>query len=249
MKRRNFWVLAFLLAAAEAGRADNGLTVTQIQTLEKRGWITPAFEAASRDLLAARDDARQAKADEASLSATLPALRQKVAVEDQKVAALQAELARYDHPDETDFAALQASLKDASAKPQDQMALAQAFVWTYPASAHAAEAEQDLQQLEKKIADQVQAAEDSAAAQEAAQLKLLQRVKAHALSLGEWRSFLQDKSRDEVQQYLGAPTSQTGDYWTYTGAWTVDPSSNLKSGLQLTFNGGRVQNVAPIPTP
>jgi hypothetical protein len=248
MKRRAL-ILAFLLAGAMAGRADNGLTQTQIETLEKRGWITPGFEAASRDLLQARDDARTAQADEASLSAALPALREKVSAEDQKVAALRAELARYDHPDETDFAALQAAMQDAGAPTQDQMARAQAYVWTYPASAHAADAEHDLQQLEKKIADQTQAAQNAAAAQEAAQLKLLQRVKAHALSLGEWRSFLQDKSGDEVQRYLGAPTSQSADYWTYAGDWTVDPSSNLKSGLQITFNGGRVQNVAPIPAP
>lgn len=248
MNRRAL-MLAFLVAAATAGRAADGLTQTQIETLEKRGWITPDFEAASRGLLQARDEARAAQADEASLSSTLPALRQKVEEEDRKVAALQAELARYDHPDETAFAALQAALRDSSAKPQDQMALAQAFVWTYPDSAHAADAEHDLQQLEKKIADQTQAAQDQAAAEQAAQLKLLQRAKAHALSLGEWRSFLQDKSADEVQRDLGAPTTQSGDYWTYAGAWTVDPSSNLKAGLQITFNGGRVQNVAPIPAP
>jgi hypothetical protein len=74
-------------------------------------------------------------------------------------------------------------------------------------------------------------------------------VKTHDLSLGEWRAFLQDKSQDEVTQYLGAPSATTGDYWTYAGAWTIDPATNQKAGLQLTFNGGRVQNVAPIPAP
>ncbi len=241
--------LAVLLATGASVRADNGLTQTQIETLERRGWITPQFEAASRELIDARAAATKAKEDEVSLSAALPALKQKVDSEDQKVATLQAELARYDHPDETDFAALQQALQDASARPQDQLALAQAFVWTYPSSAHAADAEHDLQQIQKKIADAAQAVQDAAAAQEAARLKLLQGVKAHSLSLGEWRSFLQDKSTDEVQQYLGAPTSQSGDYWTYAGSWTVDPSSHLKAGLQLTFNGGRVQNVAPVPTP
>jgi Ca2+-binding RTX toxin-like protein len=239
--------LVVLLLAPRAAHADDLLTSTQIATMERRGWITPDFEAASRELIDARAAAQKAQDDQANLEAAMPDLENKVAAEDKKVAALQAELARYDHPDEADFTVLQAALKNGSMPTQDQMALAQAFVWTYPGSAHAGDAESDLQQLQKKIADQAQAAQDAAAAQEAAQLKLLQGVKAHDLSLAEWRAFLQDKSRDEVAQYLGAPTSQNDDYWTYAGAWTVDPSTNLKAGLQLTFNGGRVQNVAPVP--
>ncbi len=241
--------LAALFLAPLATRADDLLTPTQIATMQRRGWITPEFEAASRELIDAHDAAQKAKDDQASLDAAMPALQKKTDAEDQKVAALQAELARYDHPDDTDFAALQDALENPAASLQDQMALAQAFVWTYPGSPHAGEAESDLQQLQKKIADRTQAAEDAAAAWQAAQLKLLQRVKAHDLSLAEWRAFLQDKSRDEVTQYLGAPSSQNGDYWIYSGAWTVDPSTNLKAGLQVLFNGNRVQNVAPVPAP
>jgi len=237
---------AALFLAPLAGRADDLLTPTQIATMERRGWITPEFEAASRELIDAHEAAQKAKDDQASLDAAMPALQQKADAEDRKVAALRAELAREDHPDDTDFSALQDALENPAASLQDQMALAQAFVWTYPGSPHAGEAEGDLQQLQKKIADQVQAANDAAAAQTAAQLKLLQRVKAHDLDLGEWRAFLQDKSQDEVEQYLGAPTSKADDYWTYSGAWTIDPATNQKAGLQLTFNGGRVLSVAPV---
>jgi hypothetical protein len=238
-----------LLAPSPARADDNGLTPTQVEAMQRRGWITPDFEAASRRLLEANETAEKAKDDQARLEAQLPDLHKSAAAEDAKVAALKAELARYDHPDEIDFAALREAMNNPSAKIEDQMALAQAYVWTYPGAAHTPEAEKFLQQLQKKIADQAEAAKEADAAQQAAQLKLLQGVKAHNLDLGEWRAFLQDKSQDEVIEYLGAPASQSGDYWTYSGTWTVDPSTNLKAGLQLTFNGGRVQNVAPVPVP
>jgi hypothetical protein len=240
-------LLAAFALAAPAVRADDILTPTQIAAMQQRGWINPGFEAASRQLIDANEAGKKAKDDEALLEAELPALQKNAAAEDAKVVALQADLARYDHPDETDFIALQAAMKNTSAKPGEQLAQAQAYVWTYPASPHLGEAEGDLQQLEKKIADQVQSAKDADAARQAAQLKLLARVKAHDLSLGEWSAFLQDKSQDEVRQYLGDPTSEADGYWIYGGNWTVDPASNLAAGLQLTFNGGRVQNVAPAP--
>jgi hypothetical protein len=239
-------LLAGVLLAPLLSRGDDLLTQSQIETMERKGWITPQFESAARELIDAKETLKTADGDRTRLELTLPALDKKAKAEDAKVAALKDELAHYDHPDETDFAALQSAMKNASAKPEDQMALAQAYVWTYPGATHAGEAEQDLQQIQKKIADQVQAAKEADAAQTAAQLKLLQRVKAHALNLGEWRAFLQDKSQDEVEQYLGAPAAKADDYWTYSGAWTIDPTTNQKAGLQLTFNGGRVLSVAPI---
>jgi len=243
--------LTLLLAGATflplAARADNALSASQIATLQHRGWITPRFEAAARDLIEAREAANDTQADQAKFQAQQPALQQSVAAEDAQVAQLKIELARYDHPDETDFEALQDAMKNTSAQPNDQLALAQAYVWTYPTSPHAAEATHDLQQLEKKIADQAQAASDAEAARLAAQAKLLQRVQAHDLSLGEWRAFLQDKTQAEVVQYLGGPSSKQDEYWIYSGAWTTDPETGQKAGLQLNFNGGRVLSVAPVP--
>jgi hypothetical protein len=231
-------------------RADGDLSPSQIETMEKRGLITPAFETAARQWIDARESAAQAKTDEARLAASLPELQKEVADEDAKVARLRNELEHYDHPDETDFTALQQAMKDPNARPDGQLARAQAYVWTYPESPHLTEAEKDLQQVQKQIADRQQAASNAAAAATAAQLRLLQRVKARDLSLGEWRAFLDDKSQTEVTQYLGAPSGQDNeDHWIYQGAWTVDPATNQKAGLQLTFNGGRVQNVAPAPMP
>jgi len=247
-------LLIGILLAPLVGRADdkssssdNYLTASQIEVMQRKGWITPQFEAAARELIDANQTLKTADGDRTKLELQLPDLEKTATTEDAKVAKLKDELAHYNHPDETDFTALQNAVKDPAARTDDQMALAQAYVWTYPGGTHTGEAEQDLQQIQKKIADQVQAAKDAAAAQTAAQLKLLQRVKAHALDLGEWRAFLQDKSQDEVRQYIGDPSAQADDYWTYSGAWTIDPTTNQKAGLQLTFNGGRVLSVAPIP--
>jgi hypothetical protein len=244
--KRTLFLFACAALAASAARAD--LTPAQIDTLEKEGCITPAFVNAAHQWVAAKQASAEAKADQARLGGELPDLQKQVADEDAKVARLQDELAHYTDPAETDFTALQAAMKDSNARPEGQMARAQAYVWTYPDSPHLADAEKDLQEAQKKIADEQKAASDAAAAAAAAQTKLLARVKAHDLGLGEWRAFLQDKSQGEVTQYLGAPSAQTDeDHWVYQGAWTTDPATNQKAGLQLTFNGGRVQNVAPVP--
>ena len=248
MNRCALLVLAGAWLAPLAARGDTALSASQIEVLEQRGWITPAFDAAARKLIAAKQASQQAKTEEENLEQQLPALQKNTTAEDQKVAQLQAQLARYDHPDETDFTALQAAMKNRAAKPQDQLALALAYTWTYPSSPHADEAAKDVQKLQKLIADHLQAAKEADAAQRAAQLKLLQRAKAHDLTLGEWRTFLQDKSQDEVQEVLGDPARQDTEGWTYLGDWTIDPATNLKAGLHLSFNGGRVQNVSPVPT-
>ena len=248
MNRRALFILAGAWLAPLAARADTALSASQIEVLEQRGWITPAFDAAAHKLIEAKQTSQQAKAEEENLEQELPALQKNTTAEDEKVAQLQAQLARYDHPDETDFTALKTAMKNSSAKPQDQLALALAYTWTYPSSPHATEAMKDVQKLQKLLADQLQTAKETDAAQQAAQLKLLQRARAHNLTLGEWRTFLQDKSQDEVQEVLGDPTRQDAEGWTYLGDWTVDPATSLKAGLHLSFNGGRVQNVAPVPT-
>ena len=240
-------LLAGTMLLPFVARADDTFSASQIAALQRRGWLTPKFQAAARDLITAKEAANDTAAEQANFKAQQPALQQSVAAEDAKVAQLKADLARYDHPDETDFTALQDAMKNTALQPNDQLALAQAYVWTYPAGPHAAEATQDLQQLEKKIADQAQTASNAEAARLAAQAKLLQRVQAHDLDLGGWRAFLQDKTQAEVVQYLGNPTSKQDDYWIYSGAWTTDPETGQKAGLQLNFNGGRVLTVAPTP--
>jgi peptidoglycan hydrolase CwlO-like protein len=246
--KRWFLVLALLGAASLSVRADtDDFSSGQLDHLDRLGYLTPAFKTAVHELVDAEQAQRDAAAEQERLKRSLPDLEKEAESEESKVAALKAELSHYSHPDETDFAELQNKMKDTTARPEEQMALAQAYLWTYPASPHAVEAQQDLEQVQKKMADQVQAQNDANAARTAAQARLLQRVKARSLSLEEWSVFLQDKTQAEVSQYLGQPTDGTFDYWNYAGAWTIDPVTKQKAGLHLTFNGGRVLSVSPVP--
>ena len=138
-------------------------------------------------------------------------------------------------------------MNDAGAKPEEQIALAQAYVWTYPASPHEGDAQQYLQQVQKKLADQRQAEKDAEAARAAARAELVQRAQAHDLSLGEWRDFLRDMSQDDLVKLLGRPTSQRGDYWIYSGDWIADPATKQKVGMEINFNAGRVISVGQEP--
>lgn len=247
--KRLLLALTLLAAAPLAGRADSSstLSASQLDALDRRGYLTPSFAAAARALIEAKEEQRNAHHEQDELVNSLPDLQNIAATEEGKVAALKEELSRYEHPDETDMEALRREMKDPAAKPEDQMALAQAYVWTYPASPLEPEAQQYLAQIQKKLADAVQTQKEAAAAQAAAQVKLLQRVKAHDLNLNEWGFFLLNKTQTEVADYLGQPSSSDDEHWTYAGAWTTDPVTNQKAGLQLTFNGGRVIGVVAVP--
>jgi hypothetical protein len=245
---RNILLILAVLAIAPLARGDqDGLSASQWEQLDRRGYLTPAFAAAARELIETKQAQRDAQAEQEQLKNSLPALEKQMSDEESKVAALKEELSGYEHPDETDLTALQTAMKNSSTTPEQQLALAQAYVWTYPTSPHEAEAQKDLEQIQKKLADQVQAGNNADAARTAAQAKLLQRVKARDLSLEEWSRFLQDKTQTEVTEYLWHPTATEDDYWTYSGAWTTDPGTGQKAGLQVTFNGGRVMAVAPAP--
>jgi hypothetical protein len=246
MKRLVLAALA-LAAVPWTVQADSTLSPTQLDALDKRGFLTPSFAAAARALIEAKQDQRDALGEQDELIKSLPDLQKIAATEESKVAALKAELNHYQHPDETDIEALRQVMQNAAARPEDQMAIAQAYVWTYPTSPHQTEAQQDLAQIQKKLADQAQAQKDADAAQEAAQVRLLQRVKARALSLNEWSVFLLNKTQTEVSEYLGRPSLTDDEHWTYSSAYTTDPVTNQKAGLQITFNGGRVLGVVAIP--
>jgi hypothetical protein len=126
--------------------------------------------------------------------------------------------------------------------------LAQVFVWSYPTSSHEAQAQAYLQQVQKGIADKLQAEKDAEAAKAAAWAALLQRVHNRDLSLAEWKSFLNNMTQDDVLKYLGPPPQQDGYYWIYTGPWAVDPAFSQKVGIELNFNGGRVIGVVEAET-
>jgi hypothetical protein len=242
--------LAALCLTSVPGHADTSqLSPERLDRLDQLGYFTPGFKAAVHDVVDTRNALEQAKAEQAKLTQDLPDLQTQAAETEAKAVALRQELATYEHPDETDFAALQSRMNDAGAKPEEQIRLAQAYVWTYPASPHESEAQQYLQQVQKKVADHLQAGKDAEAAREAAHAKLVQRAQARDLNLGEWRDFLRDMSQDDLVKLIGRPTSQSGGYWTYSGDWILDPTTHQKVGMEINFNGGRILSIDEKPSP
>jgi hypothetical protein len=240
--------LAALCLTPTPGHADSKqLSPERLDMLDHLGYFTPDFKAAVHDLVNSKHTLEQAKAEQIKLTQDLPDLQKQATETEAKAVALRQELATYEHPDETDFVALQNRMNDPGAKPEDQIALAQAYVWTYPASPHESDAQQDLQQTQKKLADQRQAEKDAEAARMAAREKLVQRAQARDLNLNEWRDFLRDMSQDDLVKFLGRPTSQREDYWIYAGDWIVDPATKRKVGMEINFNAGRVLSVVKEP--
>lgn len=231
----------------DRARAMSQLSPEKLDVLDRRGYFTPAFKAAVHDLANTQQALDQAKKEEKKLQGALPALQTQSTAAEAKVASLRQELTKYDHPDELDFVTLQNRMKDAKAKPEEQLVLAQAYVWAYPASPHLAEAQQDLQQVQQKLADRQQAEKDAAAARAAARASLVQRAQAKDLKMSEWNDFLRDMSQEEVVKYIGRPQTYGRDYWLYTGAWSTDPYTGQKVGIQVSFNGTRVNGVSVGP--
>jgi hypothetical protein len=237
-------ILAWTPLAAHAGEA---LSPERMDVLDRDGVFSPAFKKAVHELVTDQDAIKEARTEQQKAVSALPDLRTQASAAQAKVSALREELAKYDHPEEHDFHALQARMSDPAATPEEQMALAQAYVWAYATSPHEAEAEQYLEQVEKQKANQLQAEKDAEAARQAARAKLIERAQARQLSLGEWRSFLQDMSQDDLLKYLGKPTAQEDGYWIYSGSWLVDPTTNRKVGMEINLSGGRVLSVDEAP--
>jgi hypothetical protein len=242
--------LATLSLTSLPGQADSGqLSPERLDMVDQLGYFTPGFKAAVHDLVDTKRALEQAQAEQTKLSHDLPDLQKQVAEAEAKTTALRQELAKYDHPEENDFVALQTKMNDPGAKMEEQIALAQAYVWTYPTSPHESEAQQYLQQTQKKLADQQQAEKDDEAARAAAYVKLVLRAQARDLSLAEWRDFLNGMSQEDLVKLIGQPTSQTDGYWIYTGDWIVNPTTKRKVGMQINFNAGRVITVDEKPPP
>jgi hypothetical protein len=237
------------LGAMDA-RADRQLSPDLIDQYDQAGYLTPNFKAAIHAYVDASERLDQATAQQLKSQVELPAMQRDAADAEAKVAALRGQLSLYDHPDESDFTALEAKVHDPAAKPEDIIALAQAYVWTYPASPHAADAQAYLSNWSQKLADQVQAEKEAEAARIAAHEELVRRAEAHDLNLTEWRDFLRGMSQDDLVKLFGQPSSRQDDYWYYDGAWVVNPDNAPKAGLQINFEAGRVINVdAKPPSP
>lgn len=223
------------------------LSPERLDMLDRMGYFTPGFKAAVHDLVSNKDALEQANAEKSKLTQDLPDLQKQATEAEAKTVVLRQELAKYAHPEETDFVTLQWRMNDTNSKPEQKIAQAQAYVWTYPSSPHESEAQQYLQQVQKKLADQQQAEKEAEAARADARAKLIQRAQARDLNLGEWRDFLRDMSQDDLVKLLGRPTSQKDDYWTYAGEWIVDPTTKQKVGMEINFNAGRVITVDEKP--
>ena len=250
MKARLLFVAGLTLAGMfspgqRAGASQ--LSPERLDVLDRRGYFTPQFKAATYDLVNAQKALAQAQAEQKSLKLQLPGLHQQADEAAAKAVALRQELARYDHPEENDFNALQAALNDSRAKAEDQIILAQAYVWTYPTSPHAAEAQQYLQLVQKKLADRLQAEKDAEAARVAAHAQIVARAQAHDLSLAEWRDLLNGMSQDDLVKLLGQPSSMENGYWFYNGGWVNEPAGRPKVGLQINFDAGRVITIDEKP--
>jgi hypothetical protein len=251
-RRITFFSVAAGLAAwcltAVPGHADSKqLSPERLDMLDQMGYFTPGFKAATHDLVDGKHALEQVSAEQTKLTRDLPALEREAAESEAKAVALRRELAKYDHPEENDFVTLQNRMNDTGAKPEEQIVLAQAYVWTYPASPHQSEAQQYLQRTQKKLADQRQAEKDAEVSRAAARAELVQRAQAKDLNLAEWRDFLRDMSQDDLVRLLGRPTSQRGDYWIYSGAWITDPATHQRVGMEINFNAGRVISVGEEP--
>jgi chromosome segregation ATPase len=244
--------LAALGLASAPGRADSQqLSPERLDMLDRLGYFTPGFKAAVHKLVDSKQALEQARAEQTKLEQDLPDLQKQATETEAKTVALRQELAKYDHPEENDFVALQKQMNDPGATLEEQIAEAQAYVWTYPTSPHESEAQQYLQQAQKKQADLRQAEKDAEAAREDAHAKLVQRAQAHDLSLSEWRDFLRDMSQDDLVKLLGPPTStsEAGNYWIYSGGWILDPTTHQRVGMEINFNGGRVIGLDEKPPP
>jgi len=239
-----------LLWFGPAHAAERKVSPELLDQYDRRGYFTPNFKAALKDMVQAHEALDKALDEQKKFERDLPALQKQAADAQAKTVALRQQLAVYDHPDENDFTALQGLVHDPAAKPADIIASAQAYVWTYPASPHEPVALEFLNTWQKKVADAQQAEKDAEAAREAAHAALIHRAQAHDLSLTEWRDLLRGMSQGDLVKLFGQPTSQQNDYWFYDGQWVVNPSNAQKQGLQINFEAGRVISVdAKPPTP
>ena len=253
----NHRILLFFIASATALGPSSGpahgdttqLSPERLDELDKRGFFTPDFKTAVHDFVNARHNLAQANADQKELKLDLPDLQTRASEVEAKEAALRHELDKYEHPDEADYLVLQNLMNDSSAKPVDQMALAQAYVWTYPSSPHQADAQEYLRMIQKSLADQKQAEKDANAARVAAHAALVKRAQAHDLSMAEWRDLLRDMSQDDLLKLMGRPSLIAPDYWIYSGGWALDPTTSQKVGMVVNFNAGRVISVSEKAPP
>jgi hypothetical protein len=221
-------------------------SIDRLNMLDQRGYFTPGFKKAVHDLVNTQHALAQSRADIKKWNDDLPALQKESADATTQVARLRAELAVYTHPENADFDALQSAMKNPAISPKERLALAQAFVWSYPTDPRQTEAEADLQQTQQLLTDQQGAVRNASAVRIAARASLIQRAETRKLSLPEWRTFLQEMSQEDLLKYLGRPQAEDAGYWIYSGNFTTPAGNKQLTGLRINFNGTRVLSVTPL---
>ncbi len=84
-----------------AAHADRKLSPQMIDQYDPPGLLHAHFKAAIHDLVDAHESLDKAQAEQKKFERDLPVLQQQAADAQAKTAALQKQLALYDHPDET----------------------------------------------------------------------------------------------------------------------------------------------------
>ena len=247
MNLRLSLLLGFLLASGSVSALADGpeISVTRLDLLDEYGYFTPAFKDAVHDFVDARQALNRARANTMRFRGDIPNLQKQSTEASAETVRLRAELALYQHPEDSDFDALDAAMKNPAVSPTDRLAMAQAFVWSYPTDPHLADAAADLKKIQDQMTAERKGAADTAAAQVVARESLIQRAQTGDLSLAEWQEFLHDMSQEDLLTNLGQPQKRETDYWIYAGNRTTDPETKKRTGIQINFNGTRVLSVAP----
>jgi hypothetical protein len=98
-------------------------------------------------------------------------------------------------------------------------------------------------QLAAEEAKKEQAEIDAARVAAQARADLLARAGKGEVTLSEMRQALIGKTRTEVSDLLGLPSTTASDSWGYRQQMILNPLTNAKYGLLVYFNEGTVQSV------
>lgn len=244
-----FLALPFSLLKAQddtTNLVDQEQMAQRVNELDKIGYFPPSFKKAIHTLIDTQIATQKAQDEASTLSDKIPSLEKQVTDAQAQLDALQKKWDSLSTTQEVQFSQIKSKLNDPKTSADDLVPLLQAFIWSYPNSSHLPEIQASLAQANQKIAQESEADKQATIERIAARQKLLERVATKDLTLDEWQRFLDNMSQFELINYIGHPDEKGSDYWIYKGNWTVDPTTNLKSGLRIQFNGGRVLSVSPL---
>jgi len=204
------------------------------------------FKKAVRRLFDLEDQQAQGQEEIKKINASLPAKEQSLVPLKAQADQLAAQLQTLEKADELAYEKFAHLTVE-----HDSIALQKAahgFIRDYPTSHLIADAKKlavmaDVmvakQQEDKKLHDQ------QAEANELARKKALDdRFAKRELSVPELKSYLLNKSQNEIVVLFGQPTASNAAVWAYEGELVTDVTGK-KRGINIYFSGGRVTSVGP----